>query len=78
MPAADRAALLFISFTILYALVVGNALEIGENNRFRMEVEPLSFTLICLLVFGAARRFLAAVGNLLSARREGKAGTRPA
>lgn len=36
-----NAGLLFALWTILFVFVVSNAIEYGENNRFRMEVEPL-------------------------------------
>lgn len=46
------ATLLFAAGTIVYVAVVGNALEIGENNRFRFLVEPLLFALIGWLLAG--------------------------
>jgi hypothetical protein len=36
----------FILCTILYVAVVGNAIEIGENNRFRYMVDPLFIILL--------------------------------
>jgi hypothetical protein len=36
----------FLCFNIAYVAVVGNSLELGENNRFRFETDPLS---LCLL-----------------------------
>jgi hypothetical protein len=36
----------FLCFNIAYVAVVGNLLELGENNRFRFETDPLS---VCLL-----------------------------
>ncbi len=50
--AALGATLLFVAFTIVYVAVVGNALELGENNRFRFMIEPLIFALIGWLVDG--------------------------
>ena len=50
---AGAATLLFLAFTVVYVAVVGNSVEIGENNRFRFESEPLALTL--LLVFLAER-----------------------
>jgi hypothetical protein len=35
-----------LCFTIAFVAVVGNLLELGENNRFRFETDPLS---VCLL-----------------------------
>jgi hypothetical protein len=51
--AAGAATLLFLVFTVAYVAVVGNSIEIGENNRFRFESEPLALAL--LLVFLAER-----------------------
>ena len=42
----------FLCFTIAYVAVLGNSLELGENNRFRFETDPLS---VCLL--GLALQF---------------------
>ncbi len=39
-------ALLFIAGTISFVAVAGNSLEIGENNRFRAMLEPISWVLI--------------------------------
>jgi len=50
---AGAATLLFLVFTVIYVAVVGNSVEIGENNRFRFESEPLALAL--LLVFLAER-----------------------
>jgi hypothetical protein len=36
----------WLCFTIAFVAVVGNLLELGENNRFRFETDPLS---VCLL-----------------------------
>jgi hypothetical protein len=36
----------FLCFNIAYVALVGNSLELGENNRFRFETDPLS---LCLL-----------------------------
>jgi hypothetical protein len=38
-------AYLFMTYTIMYVAVVGNMLEIGSNNRFRVETDPLVFLL---------------------------------
>lgn len=50
---AGAATLLFLVFTVVYVAVVGNSVEIGENNRFRFESEPLA--LVLLLVFAGER-----------------------
>ncbi|UCG61786.1 MAG: hypothetical protein JSV52_00405 [Candidatus Zixiibacteriota bacterium] len=44
--AANTVTLLFIWFNLVYITVVGNAFELGENNRFRFLTEPMF--LVCL------------------------------
>jgi hypothetical protein len=46
--------LLFIWFNLLYVTIVGNAFELGENNRFRFIVDPLFLVLLGLAL---KRRF---------------------
>ena len=38
-------AFIFMTFTVIYVAVLGNAFEYGENNRFRVETDPLIFLL---------------------------------
>jgi hypothetical protein len=40
--------LLFIWLNVVYVTIVGNAFELGENNRFRFIVDPLSLVLLGL------------------------------
>lgn len=40
----------FLWSTVLYIMVLGNALEVGENNRFRLYTEPLVLVLLAALV----------------------------
>ncbi len=50
---SDRAwisTVAWISFTILFASVVGNMLDTGENNRFRFELDPMILTLAALTI----------------------------
>ncbi len=60
-PGSDEAAtqttVLVMVLTILYVAVVGNAADIGENNRFRFMVEPLVLVLVGLLFDTGLRRF---------------------
>ncbi len=42
--------LLFILLTIAYTTVLGNLLEVGENNRFRFTIDPLYTLLFALLL----------------------------
>lgn len=44
-PAGAAAALLFSWATVVYVTVAGNALDVGENQRFRFEAEPLLLVL---------------------------------
>lgn len=41
----DAATILFLAGTILWVMLVGNLLEVGENNRFRFLVTPAMFVL---------------------------------
>ena len=43
-------------FTIAFVAVVGNLLELGENNRFRFETDPLSVCLLGLTLQSALDR----------------------
>ncbi len=40
----------FMTFTVMYVAVLGNALEYGENNRFRVETDPLIFLLGAIIM----------------------------
>lgn len=50
----DR-TVLFLLLAVLYVAVVGNGLELGENERFRFLVEPLQWTLLALGIESAPR-----------------------
>lgn len=39
-------AYLFMIYAVMYIAVVGNMIEIGENNRFRVMTDPLVFVLV--------------------------------
>lgn len=56
---ARRAVLLYAAMTIVFVAVVGNSLELGENQRFRFLSEPLSWALIAF----AADRAIGAVSR---------------
>jgi len=43
--------------------VVGNSLELGENNRFRFETDPLSVCLLGLSLQGALDRLRRRAGR---------------
>ncbi len=47
---ATTATLLYCAFTIVFVAVVGNSLELGENNRFRFLSEPLTWVLVTLMI----------------------------
>jgi hypothetical protein len=50
MSVATKVTLLFITLNILYVTLVGNALETGENNRFRFEIDPYLYVLLGVLL----------------------------
>lgn len=50
----------FLWSTVLYVMVLGNAVEVGENNRFRLYTEPLVLVLLAALVVSWRRRRLSA------------------
>jgi hypothetical protein len=47
---ADGVTLLIIIVTILWVALVGNALDIGENYRFRFMIDPFHYLLLALLL----------------------------
>lgn len=49
-PTDAAAALLFSWATVAYVTVAGNALDVGENQRFRFEAEPLLLVLVAWVV----------------------------
>jgi hypothetical protein len=56
---AWAATLVYMGFTIAFVSVVGNAFELGENNRFRYEIDPLIWTLAIATVTAAVRALIA-------------------
>jgi hypothetical protein len=46
---AENMLALFMAYNIFFVTVVGNLMDIGENNRFRFTVDP--FILILLVFF---------------------------
>lgn len=62
---ASGAALLFCVLTIAVIAVVGNSLELGENQRFRFLSEPLTWVLVTLVI----DRALFGVGKVLGRLR---------
>ena len=53
---AFRGTLLFLWGSILYVMLVGNLLEIGENNRFRFETDPFYVVLLGMALTTLATR----------------------
>jgi hypothetical protein len=49
----QRLLVAWLCFNIAFVAVVGNLLELGENNRFRFETDPLSVCLLGLTLQGA-------------------------
>lgn len=46
----------FLWSTVVWVMVVGNALEVGENNRFRLYTEPLVIALLAAVAVMWRRR----------------------
>jgi len=40
---------IFMTMTVLYVAILGNLVEYGENNRFRVETDPLIFLLVAVM-----------------------------
>lgn len=51
-----RATLFFLWFNIAWMTLVANALEVGENNRFRFVTDPLVFAFLVAVVSGWVQR----------------------
>ncbi len=47
--------LAFMAFAVLYVTVVGNLLENGENNRFRLMIDPLLWLFVAFAIAQGAR-----------------------
>ncbi len=60
---SQRLLAAFLCFNIAYVAVVGNSLELGENNRFRFETDPLSVCLLGLSLQGALDRLRRRTGR---------------
>lgn len=71
------AALALIGFTVITVTVVGNLFEIGENNRFRFMVEPVTLVALTWFVARAAhairRRWRARTDGIAAAGGGGPA-----
>ena len=46
----------FLLWNVLWIVVVGNAVELGENNRFRFVADPLCLALVGIFVDDRVRR----------------------
>lgn len=46
----------FMLMTIWYVALLGNMMEYGENNRFRVQTDPLLYTLLCLTLISIKQR----------------------
>lgn len=62
----ERLTLLFVSFQIVFVAFVGNALELGENNRFRMMTDPLWFVLMTVALSRFAKQVRCRFGRVPS------------
>jgi hypothetical protein len=67
----------FAAFTVGWTFVVGNALDFGENNRFRFEVEPLMLMLLGLAVERLVRRHAPARREVVVAGTPSDGSVRP-
>ena len=54
---ARTVTLAYLCLNVLYVMVVCNALEVGENNRFRFPTEPLVVALLAACITDAVRRW---------------------
>jgi hypothetical protein len=54
---AQGALLLYLALIVLFVAVVGNALEVGENHRFRFMTEPLCWLALAHCLSATGRRF---------------------
>jgi hypothetical protein len=54
---ARGATLLFAGGTALWVGIVSNLVETGENNRFRVMIDPLVVVLVAFAVSDLARRY---------------------
>ena len=55
-PEGARPLAAFLCFSIAWVALVGNGLEVGENNRFRFVTDPLSAALLAAALQRAAER----------------------
>ncbi len=60
---------LFMAFNILFVTVVGNLMDIGENNRFRYVIDPFLLILFVFFLKNAASKFLASPKSRLSGKK---------
>lgn len=56
---ATDAALAVIGITVVSVTIVGNLFEIGENNRFRFMVEPITFVALTWFLTRVGARLVA-------------------
>jgi hypothetical protein len=76
LDADGRVLSAFLCLNIAWVACVGNLLELGENNRFRFETDPLSLILLGLVIESAARRFFTRGPAVLPAGGAGSATAR--
>ncbi len=50
----------FLFYNIMYVTIIGNAFEIGENNRFRVMIDPLLYLLLIVSIRGLYRTIIPA------------------
>jgi hypothetical protein len=57
VPPQSRLFLAYALFNIVWLAVMGNTIEMGENNRFRFATDPLTIVLLTLLMQTTSDRF---------------------
>ena len=71
---AANAALLFAAFNLLFVVVAANLLEYGENNRFRMMVEPLIWLTLVVSISDLAGWCRRGMRRVLAERADNRSG----
>ena len=54
----NKSVITFMLFTIAWVLLLGNAMEIGENMRFRFLIDPFTWILVVVVVHRLVRKLV--------------------
>lgn len=71
--AAPAATLAFLAVSVLWVALVGNSVEVNENNRFRFLTEPFAWCLVVLAAAAGRRALGRGLSRLRGRRRRGPA-----